>query len=86
MSFRPAQVGDQGIVLGQESYGSIAALVLQVGEPVEVVEGEASSYGAHNIVPWDAVPSLNPAVPLCCPPKVRTLATLLLCPTHSPQP
>lgn len=51
MNFRPAQVGNQGTMLGQESYGSIAAPVLQAGEPVVVVEGEASSYGAHNIVP-----------------------------------
>ena len=74
MRLRPAEIGDQGTVVDLESHGSIATLVLQVGdeeqayiygdrrmvadlvaalagEPVEVVEGEGSAYGAHDIMP-----------------------------------
>lgn len=32
MNNRPAEIGDEGVVLGLENFGSIAALVLQVGE------------------------------------------------------
>ena len=83
MKIRPAEIGDQGTVVGLESHGSIAALVLLVGEdeqaylygdwrmvaglaaafagePVEVVEGEGSAYGAHDIRPLDFDPSSRP--------------------------
>lgn len=79
MNLRPAQIGDQGTLVGLEGHGSIATLVLQVGEeeqaylygdwrmvadlvaafagePVEVVEGEGSSYGAHDIMPLEPFP------------------------------
>ena len=36
MNTRPAQIGDQGTVVGQESYGSIATLLLQVGDDEQV--------------------------------------------------
>ena len=78
-TMRPAQIGDQGTLVGQESHGSIATLLLQVaeneqafiygdrrmvadlvatfaGEPVEVVEGEGSPYGAHDILPLEPFP------------------------------
>ena len=32
MHTRPAEIGDEGVLLGLESHGSIAALVLQVAE------------------------------------------------------
>lgn len=77
MNLRPAQIGDQGTVVGLERHGSIATLVLQIGEeeqaylygdrrmvadlvavfagkPVEVVEGEGSAYGAHDIMPLES--------------------------------
>ena len=72
MNMRPAELGDQGTLVGLQSYGSIATLVLQIGDDqqaylsgdwrmvadlveafggqrVEVVEGEGSPYGAHDI-------------------------------------
>ena len=76
MRLRPAEIGDQGTLIGLESHGSIAALVLRVGDDeqahlfgdwrmvgdlveafkgwrVEVVEGEGSAFGAHDIRPCE---------------------------------
>lgn len=86
MHLRPAEIGDEGVVVGLEHHDSISTLVLQVaegeqmflygdrrmvaglvaaflGEWVEVVEAEGSSYGAHGIQPLDAVShtTANPA-------------------------
>ena len=36
MNMRPAEIGDEGVVLGLESHGSIATLILQVGEGEQV--------------------------------------------------
>lgn len=32
MNMRPAEIGDEGVLLGLESHGSIATLILQVSE------------------------------------------------------
>ena len=32
MNSRPAQVGDEGVLLGSESHGGMATLTIQVGE------------------------------------------------------
>ena len=32
MNIRPAQVGDEGVLLGQESQGGMATLTIQIGE------------------------------------------------------
>ena len=78
MNIRPAQIGDEGVLIGLESHGSIGTLVLQVGdneqayiygdrrmiaeitdafegERVEVVVGEGSAYGAHDIRPLERI-------------------------------
>lgn len=45
MTMRPAEIGDQGTVVGLEGYGSIATLVLQVAE-----EEQAYLYGEWRMV------------------------------------
>ena len=32
MHIRPAEIGDEGVLIGLESHGSICTLVLQIGE------------------------------------------------------
>ena len=36
MNMRPAEIGDEGVLLGLVSHGSIATLILQVGDDEQV--------------------------------------------------
>ena len=72
MRIRPAEIGDEGVLLGSEAHGSLGTLILQLnegeqaflhgdwrmvaeiadtlaGERIEVIKGEGSSYGAHDL-------------------------------------
>ena len=45
MNMRPAEIGDEGVVLGLESHGSIATLILQIAE-----DEQAYLYGDWRMV------------------------------------
>ena len=45
MNIRPAEIGDQGVVVGLHSHGSIATLILQIAE-----EEQAYLYGEWRMI------------------------------------